>query len=75
MTGPATPGGPTAAPVPADEVWVMPGEAARLLGVSAKQVGNLVDAGALRGRRTRGGHRRVSLASVRGLNESSPDAA
>jgi excisionase family DNA binding protein len=48
----------------------MPGEAARILGVSTKQVGNLVDAGKLHGKRTDGGHRRICLASVTALGAS-----
>ena len=50
-------------------------EAARLLGVSLRTVQLWTEAGLLEARKTAGGHRRISRASVEGLLHKKPDVA
>jgi len=55
---------PRPAPPPSPPEVLTVGQAARMLGVTAKTVGRWVDSGRLAGAKTVGGHRRVLTASV-----------
>jgi len=55
-------------------VWIAPGAAGAILGYTPRWVAQLADDGKLTSRRTPGGHRRISLASVQSLAEETGGA-